>query len=250
MPTLLLTLALVADSTGALSAPASASEPATELSAPGLSASEPLRAEHRELFDAEGLGPGRFGAFVGGGFPVLTAALGYGLTPDLGLLLRVDSFYFETAELTLSGRWTLRHGGPTRLSLAVHFDAGGTYFDTPEAAETGNGERWFTAESDLLTGAGVIVSGRSLLGTTLFFDGTLQVTGDTESPPQALGGSPPALALGANALLHFGASLPLGRHLNFLALLGLDLHFRALTLSGQSGQSIAMPFAGLGLELL
>ncbi|HUB08414.1 MAG TPA: hypothetical protein VMB50_15510 [Myxococcales bacterium] len=209
------------------------------------------------LFGAEALPRGHLGLFGGAGFPYLTAEALYGVSRSWGLYARFDSLYSVMEQVTLGAKWTVAQT-PSGEALAIRFEANQSFFEFSEAQDqdTGNltaspddkafSARWITGQRNEGAAANLVLSTRYASGITLFFDGGLDFTVDTE--PLAggpLSGNPPLFTLGLNTPLHVGLEVPVGNRFNFVVTLGADLHFRRLT-EGQD--SIAIPFFSLGAD--
>ena len=213
---------------------------------PGL---EPHESRSFSLLGAPALERGDVGLLATVGFPFLTAEAFYGLSERWGLELRLDSLYLVMEELALGAKWTLFQTRSGDGGVALRFDAAHAFFSYPESAEAGGtgGARWITGQRNDELATSLVVSSRYRYGVTLFFEGTLELTLDTEpvsGPP--LSGAPPSFTLGLNAPLRFGAEVPLASHVNLVGVLGIDLHGRTLL---QAQDSIAMPYAAVGFDV-
>jgi hypothetical protein len=217
---------------------------ALALAPPGLATQPP----GRSLLGAEALPKGGFGIFAGAGFPYLTAKAMYGVSSSVGLYARFDSLYAQMEEATLGAKWTVVHN-PQGDALALCFEATQAFFAESELEEdnTPFTSRWLTGQRNEEAAATLLLSTRYSSGITLFFEGTFQLTVDTEPLPstQPLSGIPPSFALGFNTPLHLGLEVPTGRRSNFVVAVGADLHFRELT---EQHDSIAIPFLTLGFD--
>jgi hypothetical protein len=226
---------------------------AVGLAPPGIGAHVP----GISLFGAEALPRGHLGLFGGAGFPYLTAEALYGLSRRWGVYARFDSLYSVMEQVTLGAKWTVAQT-PHGDALALRFEANQSFFEFSEAQDqdTSNlsappddkafSARWLTGQRNEGAQASLVLSTRYASGMTLFFDGGVDATVDTE--PLAggpLSGNPPLFTLGFNAPLHVGLEVPVGRRFNFVVTLGADLHFRRLT---ESQDSIAIPFFSLGAD--
>lgn len=217
---------------------------ALALAPPGIVVSPP----GRSLLGAEALPAGGFGVFAGAGFPYLSARAVYGLSSKVGLYARFDSLYGEMEEVSLGAKWTVVHNAQGD-ALAFSFEANQAFFAQSELEENDAAftSRWLTGQRNEGAGATLLLSTRYSSGITLFFEGTFQLTLDTEPllTGSPLSGLPPSFTLGFNTPLHFGLEVPTGRRSNFVVTLGADLHFRQLT---ENQDSIAVPFLVLGFD--
>ncbi len=226
---------------------------ALALAPPGLAAQVP----GRSLLGAEALPRGGFGIFAGAGFPYLSARLLYGASSSVGIYARFDSMYAQMEEVTLGAKWTVVQNVQGD-ALALCFEANQAFFAQSELQETNDQSapssgpapftsRWLTGQRNEGIAATLLLSTRYSSGITLFFEGTLQLTGDTEPVPsdQPLTGLPPAFTVGLNTPLHLGLEVPTGRRSNFVVAVGADLHFRTLT---EGNDAIAIPFLTLGFD--
>ncbi len=217
---------------------------ALALAPPGIVARPP----GRSLLGAEALPAGGFGIFAGAGFPYLTAKVVYGVSSRVGLYARFDSLYGELEEVTLGAKWTVLHN-PHGDALAVCFEANQAFFAESEAEENAAAftSRWLSGQRNEGAAATLLLSTRYSSGITLFFEGTFQLTLDTEPLPTngPLTGLPPTFTLGFNTPLHLGLEVPTGRRSNFVVAFGADLHFRQLT---ENQDAIAVPFLLLGFD--
>ncbi len=237
-----------------VAAPAGMGE-AVGLMAPGLAA----RPVGVSLLGAEALPRGHFGLFGGAGFPYLTAEALYGVSRRWGLYARFDSLYTVMEQVTLGAKWTAIQtaGGE---ALALRFEANQNFFEYSEAhdQDTSPGSaarppadgpftaRWITGQRNEGIAAALVLSTRYASGLTLFFDGGVDATLDTEPLSGGpLSGNPSPFTEGANVPLHLGLELPVGPHTNLVATLGADLHLLRFF---ASQDAIAIPFFTLGAD--
>ena len=191
---------------------------------------------------------GGFGIFAGAGFPYLTAKAIYGLSSRVGLYARFDSLYTEMEQVTLGAKWTVLRNAQSD-ALALCFEATQAFFAQSELEENNAAftSRWLTGQRNEGVAATLVLSTRYSSGITLFFEGTFQLTLDTEPllTNGPLTGLAPSFTLGFNTPLHLGLEVPTGRRSNFVVAIGADLHFRQLT---ENQDAIAVPFLVLGFD--
>jgi hypothetical protein len=217
---------------------------ALALAPPGLANRPP----GRSVLGAEPLPPGGFGVFAGAGFPYLSARASYGLSSRVGLYARFDSLYAQMEEVTLGAKWTVVRTAQGD-ALALCFEANQAFFAQSELAEDNGAftSRWLTGQRNEGAAATLLLSTRYRSGLTLFFEGTFQLTLDTEPllTGQPLSGLPASFTIGVNTPLHLGLEVPTGQRSNFVVAIGADLHFRELT---EGHDAIAAPFLVLGFD--
>ncbi len=200
----------------------------------------PDEPNNTSVYGAPALGQWKRGQTIFLGFPLLGLKLAIGLAPILDFYAGFESFYGVMNEFSTGFKVQILRG--SNWSFAASVDGMLALF-TQRASKEVRGPRWITAHRNYGVSPGLIVSyqGDKPRSARLFLEARYLLSFDTEPfARDPLNGVPPGLVLGHNAVVHFGAEMPLSARTSFVFLLGLDVH-------GRSDDSLAMPVASLGL---
>lgn len=192
------------------------------------------------MFGAASLGRGKRGLGLYLGFPLLGARAGLGVLDSLDLGLGFDSFYGTMNELRALVRWQMIDESPWEAALGL--EAGWAFFTQSPGADP-QGARWLTGRRNYNLVPGILLSrrGETPRSARMFVDLRYQVSIDVEPyQPEPLGGVPPAVQVGGNAIIRMGAEMPFSARTSFLFLFGFDLH-------GRQVDAPFMPACSVGL---
>jgi hypothetical protein len=206
----------------------------------GLATRPPDEPNTVSMFGGPTLGQWKRGQAIFLGFPLLGVKLSIGLLDRLDFSIGFESFYGVMNEFHSGFKVGILRGSNWSMAATVE---GMLALFGQRASKEVRGPRWITGHRNYGVSPGVIVSyqGDSPRAARLFLDARYLVTFDTEPfAKDPLNGVPPALIVGHNVLIHFGAEMPLSVRTSFVFLLGLDIH-------GRSDDAIMMPVASLGL---
>jgi len=205
-----------------------------------LVAPEPEEFNAVSLVGAQTLGPNQrgFGAFLG--FPLLGVRASVGVFAGFDLGVVYESYYGTMNEFRGAARFQFLSGSNWTGAVVLE---GGTALFAERASLEDHAGRWLTGRRNynLMPGGVLSYRGPAARAARLFLDVRYHLAFDTEPGHQGpLGGVPPALVLGHNLPVRFGAELPFSARTSLAFSFGFDLH-------GRSEDSAFMPVCSVGL---
>lgn len=169
------------------------------------------------------------------GFPYLSVEGGYGFTDRFDLSVFGRAAWADIQRIGLKGRVRLSSpDSPSGFALRASIDS---WTKRPSRTD------WIqiTGLQDLTGTLDGVFSWSTPRGTVMSVSGGVQLVGNREPPVTPLGGLPPAIVFGPNAVVRLAAEIPHSSGLLFAFDFGFDIH-----LSGFD-DAISMPAFSVGL---
>lgn len=195
-------------------------------------------AQRGSMVDASTLPKGRLAVLTTAGFPFLTVETGYGVSDAWDLRLGVDSLYGSMSAVRAQTRFRF-YGERSGFSAAARLDAA-YVFTRPDGTIAA-----LTTARNVRVVPAMLASVRTAAHATFFVSLGLGIDLDLHPVAPPLGGTPPVAAVTWSLPMRVGMELPIGRHLAFVTVLGIDMPVASDT----TGIPGTLPYFALGLDL-
>jgi hypothetical protein len=200
-----------------------------------ISVPETARAQVGTPLSAGTYRAGKIGFAGWVGFPYLSIEGGYGIADRFDLSLFARAAWSDIQRVGLKGRFRLSQpGSPSGFAVRASIDS---WTGRPSRTD------WIqiTGLQDVTGTLDGVFSWSTPRGTVMSISGGVQLVGNRQPPVTPLGGIPPSIVFGPNAILRLSAEIPHSSGVLFAFDFGFDIH-----LSGFD-DAIAMPAFSVGI---